>query len=307
MILNERALHLVLILAEELHFGRAAKRLHVSQPALSGAVRSLEHDLGVPLFRRTSRHVELTDAGQVFVTEARRLVADTERALALIRGSSAEILGPLTIGYPASFDHRWLCSLIAAARNDDRLKIELQFISADGEELLQRLAHRTLHVAFLSGRTCRPDLVSVTLFRDAFRMAYRPPARPAVEHIDQLADEPVVWLRREIDPGHYDTFLSSCALQGYHPNIVHHAGTFYECLEFARAGLGVTFLPNFLQLDEANSAVATSRLPERALYAEYSLVYNREGYPREVERFIRFAQNQAFRRRTSVRPPNLPD
>ena len=85
MILNERILRLIVTLAEELHFGRAAATLHVSQSALSGTVKSLEDDLGVRLFSRTSRSVELTEAGRVFVAEAGRLITQNERVVALVR------------------------------------------------------------------------------------------------------------------------------------------------------------------------------------------------------------------------------
>ncbi len=84
MILNERVLRLIVTLAEELHFGHAAARLHVSQPALSGTVKSLASDLGVRLFNRTSRSVELTEAGHILVAEARRLIQENDRPVSLV-------------------------------------------------------------------------------------------------------------------------------------------------------------------------------------------------------------------------------
>ncbi len=81
MILNERILRLVVVLAEELHFGRASERLHVSQPALSGTLKLLESDLGVRLFKCSSRKVELMEAGRVLASEAQRLIKENEQAV----------------------------------------------------------------------------------------------------------------------------------------------------------------------------------------------------------------------------------
>jgi DNA-binding transcriptional LysR family regulator len=157
MILNERILQVVLALAEELHFGRAAARLHVSQPALSGTIRSIERDLGVHLFRRTSRHVELTDAGEVFAAEARRLIAEGERAMTLIRNSSLEIAGPVRVAYPASIDLSWLCSLVSDVRKGACFANGFQLTSAEGLHLIERLLDRSLHAAFFAGRVRHPD------------------------------------------------------------------------------------------------------------------------------------------------------
>src|SRR6516225_9151263 len=98
MILNERVLKVVITLADELHFGNAAESLHVSQPALSGTIKNVEDHLGVRLFSRTSRSVNLTDAGKIFVTEARRLIREGERVVGLVR-DTADVEGPLLVGY----------------------------------------------------------------------------------------------------------------------------------------------------------------------------------------------------------------
>src|SRR6185503_5594599 len=131
MILNDRILRLILVLADELHFGRTSARLHLSQPALSGIVKTLERDLGVCIFKRTSRSVQLTGAGHVLVLEAQHLLDEAERALALIRASSSEILGPIRIGYLSSINLQWLATLVSRARRADFAAARFQFIGVE--------------------------------------------------------------------------------------------------------------------------------------------------------------------------------
>ena len=96
-------------LAEELHFGRAAKRLHISQPPLSQQIAALEEMIGVPLLRRTSRAVELTEAGRRFLGEARETIAQAENAVALARRAAKGEIGKLQVGFVP------VCGVIPAA------------------------------------------------------------------------------------------------------------------------------------------------------------------------------------------------
>lgn len=95
--------------AEELHFGRAAERLHIAQPSLSHQIRRLEQQLGVTLFDRTSRRVELTDAGRALLTEGRRLLTHSSRTVSLVRSTSAETL---TVGFYGSAANALLPALL---------------------------------------------------------------------------------------------------------------------------------------------------------------------------------------------------
>ena len=97
------------VVADELHFGRAAERLHIAQPSLSHQIRRLEQQLEVTLLNRTSRRVELTPAGRVLLTEGRRLLRESERAIRLTRAAESE---HLTIGFYGSAANAWLPRLM---------------------------------------------------------------------------------------------------------------------------------------------------------------------------------------------------
>jgi DNA-binding transcriptional LysR family regulator len=289
MILNERILKIVLTLSEELHFGRTAARLHISQAALSGTVKNLEYDLGVNLFRRTSRRVELTEAGRLLAAEARHLIEHGERVVTMIRESAPDVRGPLRIGYTTSLDLRWLCSLIS--RVNTSLNSSVQLVSTEALRLDDDILKGILHAALYAGRLRHPDLQSMTLFRESLRVVLGSRHRLAqvkTLEVAQLVDEPVVWLSREADPQRYDSFMDLCSSQRYRPKIVREVRTLHECLEFARAGAGITFLPSFMQTNEDDNGLMFLRLP--ALYAEYGLAYRRNGISRDLERFVQLVQ-----------------
>jgi DNA-binding transcriptional LysR family regulator len=298
MILNERVLRLIVTLAEELHFGHAAARLHVSQPALSGTVKSLESDLGVRLFNRTSRSVELTEAGHILVAEARRLIQENDRAVSLVRESSSDSLGPLHIGYPPSINLDWMGALIARAHRDEFLCARLRFISSEAVNLHEELSTRALHAAFFAGHPWHgefPDLQHATLFRESF-CAVLPAGhaltRSPLLSIDQLCDEPVVWLQRNVNPVLYDNFMALCRSQGYQPRVAQEGRTFYECLAFARNGLGITFLPQFMESHAADESAIFVPLPDGAPYVEYTLAWRRNTGNDVLYKFIEFALAQ---------------
>jgi DNA-binding transcriptional LysR family regulator len=306
MILNERILRLIVTLAKELHFGRAAATLHLSQPALSGTVKSLERDLGVRLFKRTSRSVELTEAGGLLAAEACRLIKESERLVALLRRSSTDTPGPLCIGYPATMNLHWLGALMAHARTAGFLAADLQFVSSDAANLHEDLAKRNLHAAFFTGHVSDPDLQSVALFREPFTAVV--PSRHSLAHtaslaLDQLRDEPVVWLRGDVNPLLHDGVMACCSARGYRPNIVQEVRTFHECLQFAREGLGITFLPLFMESPNGDDAAVFVSLTGGTLNVEYTLAYCRDGSSRGVEQFVRFVQDQV---RVKTAAPRVP-
>ncbi len=170
-VLNQRVLQAFLALAEELHFGRAALALHISQPALSATIKELESQLGVHLFTRTSRHVELTEAGQVLVTQARLLIDQGLRAATLVRETSRDLVGSLRVGYAPNMNLPWLASLLANARAGHFSDAELQLISMEESALHDHLIRRALHAIFCAGRLWARGLRSLRIFHQTFLVA----------------------------------------------------------------------------------------------------------------------------------------
>jgi len=273
MIFNERVLRVVVTLAEELHFRRTADRLHLSQPALSGTIKTLERELGVQIFRRSHRKVELTEAGKVLVAEGRRLLEESEVAVALVRKTAQEVSGHLRVGFPPFFHLPWLSSVAAEVRREGNFGGRLDWVSMDSDQICAALAQGLLNAAFLNGRPEIPGTGSSLLFREPYLVALartHPLAGLGSVRLDQLAGVPVVWLRRDADSVVHEGFLSQCARRGYFPNVVQEVSTFYQAWEFANAGIGITFLPAFMR-PESKGAVLRIEPPEEMLVLEHLL------------------------------------
>jgi len=295
MVLNERVLRLILALAEELHFRRASARLHLSQPALSGTVKALERDLGVRLFIRTSRNVQLTEAGQVLVAEARHLLEQNDRAIALVRASCPDVMGPLRIGYSSSVDLQWLAALIRRARRANFPADQFQFVSAEAPDLRSELVKGKLQAALLTGTQLDPDLETVALFREDFAVAVGPRhkwARLPALQIDRLRDQPLIWLRRDVNPLLHDSVIAQLTTMGCQPRMSQEVSTYFECLQFAHEGLGITFVPVSMKSRVHEGTVAFLRLGPRKLQIECALAYLRGVKSTRLNRLVQFVQAQ---------------
>ena len=143
-----RHLRSFLAVAEELHFGRAAARLHISQPPLSQQIGRLEDEIGARLFRRTSRRVQLTPAGRAFFAEARQTIASAERAVGAAQRAERGEIGELVVGYVPSATYGPLPDVIRRFRK--RLpKVELKLRNLRSVHQSQALLERRIDVGLV--------------------------------------------------------------------------------------------------------------------------------------------------------------
>ncbi len=127
-----RHLRYFVTLAEELHFGRAAKRLHIAQPPLSQQIRQLEGELGFELFYRTKRNVQLTEAGQVFLGEVQQIMRQLQQAIQVGRQTSRGEVGQLVVGFVSSAAYNILPTILRTFRSCvPGVSIELHELTTD--------------------------------------------------------------------------------------------------------------------------------------------------------------------------------
>ncbi|WP_433593200.1 LysR substrate-binding domain-containing protein [Nocardia sp. CA-145437] len=236
-----RQLRYFIAVAEELHFGRAAERLRIAQPALSQRIRKLESELGARLLDRDSRRVELTEAGQILLVEARDLIARWERAKSLVDKAHRGEVDALRVGVPPELAGRVLAAMLTAFENR-QVRVDLQELTT--AEQVRLLGERELDAGLLQCPAETPGLESgpavetplgVVLPRDS------PLAQRTSLTLADLSGHGLVIFPRAAAPGLYDATLRTCWEHGFHPTSVQHAVNPEFVLGMVLSGRGVAF------------------------------------------------------------------
>ncbi len=256
-----RHLRYFLALAEELHFGRAAQRLSMSQPPLSVAIQQLEASVGARLFLRNSKSVQLTAAGQALVPEARALLAQAHEALQHVRDVDLGQAGSLRIGFVGAMLYRGLPQMLQAFQaSHPRLRLELRELSS--AEQLAELARDRLDVGFAHTALVPPGLQHILVASQPLvacvpgthPLAQRPdPARPI--ELAQLAGEPLALVSRDVSPDYHDRILALCAQAGWAPQVRHELRHWLSVVSLVSQGMGVALVPEALQRSGLAGAV----------------------------------------------------
>ena len=230
-------------LADELHYGRAADRLHISQPALSRQISDLERTLGVRLFDRTSRRVVLSQAGRAVLGQARRALTESDRAVSLARLAARGDWGELVISALPAVTLTLVPAIIRAYR-DAHPAIGVRISESFDDEQLAALTAGRIDAGFLRAAAAPPGIRLQTLLTEPV-LAGLPADHRLARHdriaLSELAGEPFVFFPRHRSVLAYDEFIASCRAAGFSPAIAQEAsGT--SALGLVAAGLGVTIV-----------------------------------------------------------------
>jgi DNA-binding transcriptional LysR family regulator len=297
-----RHLRYFVAVAETLHFGRAAERLHIAQPPLSQQIRRLEDELGVRLLHRTSRHVVLTDAGRLFVVEARRTLAQAERAARVALTASRGEGGRFAIGYMASAELTVLPRILPAFRRlYPRAHVVLQIVPP--REQLQRLRAGRLQIGFVRLPVADRTLSVLPVFREPLVAALPDDhalARQPTIALRALSDETLVLFPREHAPGYYDFLLRMCRQAGLEPTLVHESEKLQTIVSLVGMGRGVSLLPKCVEALGRRGVVYRPLRP-RVPDTELGLVYDPRNRSESVHAFVNLAR--ARLRLPRPRPP----
>ncbi|MFL5493114.1 MAG: LysR family transcriptional regulator [Gemmatimonadales bacterium] len=239
------ALRYFAILAEELHFGRAATRLGIAQPFLSQKIRVLEKAVGTPLFLRTSRHVELTEAGAVFLESVRRSLREVERGADRVDGIGRGELGTLQVGYSMIGMLMVVPDLLKVFRSAyPGVRLALHEISTVPQAT--QLRDGDLDVGFLSQPVSDRGLRIHREWSEPFCAVVpsdHPLAKARTIRLRDLAAGPFVSVVRWSSPDMYDRMMRDCQDAGVTLSIVQEAGSWQAAVSLVAAGMGVTIAP----------------------------------------------------------------
>ncbi|KAM3109786.1 LysR family transcriptional regulator [Phormidesmis sp. 146-33] len=239
-----RLLRYFVAVAEELHFGRAAERLHLTQPALSKQIVVLERELGVVLLTRTKRVVRLTIAGQVFLEQAKQLLAQEERAIELTKRTARGEVGQLTIGFTSTATYTVFPELLGRFR--DRFpQVELNLQALSTEAQVAALNERKIDLAFLHPPIDERGLKLHPILEEQF-LVVLPKKHPLLGYTKipaaALANEAFIIHPRQEGPALYDGFIQLCEQLGFQPNIVKESISLQTRVCLVAAGIGITFV-----------------------------------------------------------------
>jgi DNA-binding transcriptional LysR family regulator len=240
-----RHLRYVTALAEELHFGRAARRLHLAQPALSQQIRSLEAIVGVPLFLRTSRSVVLTAAGEMFVARARRTLRDVAHDLEEARRIGRGETGSLNVGFIGSGMLGSLPAVLQRYRAEYP-RVQLELHESFTSRVVAGLLGGALDAGLLRDSDPHPELVTEILFSEPFIAALpadHPRANQRSISASALRDEPFVFYTRAAGALAWHKPLALCGGAGFRPRVVQEATSWLSILQLISVGFGVSIAP----------------------------------------------------------------
>jgi DNA-binding transcriptional LysR family regulator len=243
-----RQLRYFTVVAEELHFGRAAERLKMTQPALSKQIIVLEKDLGVRLLARTKRVVQLTHAGQVFLEQTRSLLAQAEETIQITRRTARGEEGRLTIGVTPPATQTVLPKLLRTF-SDRFPKIELNLSLLGTESQVAALNQRQLDIGFLHPPIDERGLDLYDINEEDF-VAVLPQNHRLLQYekipLAQFAGESFLILPRHESPVIYDQFVQFCQQLGFEPT-VKEVLSLQTRLCLVAAGIGISFVSESVQ------------------------------------------------------------
>ncbi|MFC9225287.1 LysR substrate-binding domain-containing protein [Streptomyces hygroscopicus] len=240
-----------LALAEECHFGRAAARLHIAQPALSQQIKQLERELGTTLFHRSTRQVELTEAGRHLTGYARALMAEAERARAHMAELATGRAGRVSVGFIGTATYDVLphvARTVRARLPNIALDLRGELLTPDLVDGLRTGAYDL--AVFRSGITGTEGL-HLTPLRSERLVAVLPAGHPLASgrHValGDLAGEPFVIHPAQPRSAMYDRVLSACDRAGFRPSSLVEVGETATLVVFVAAGHGVALVPQSVQ------------------------------------------------------------
>ena len=284
--------------AEELHFGRAASRLHMTQPPLTQAIAGLERALGVRLFDRTKRSVQLTAAGSALLPEARDLLA---RALALPAHAHAAAHGEsgrLRLAFVSTLGFGLLPQWVRAFRSIYP-RIELELIESTGDVQLQGLARGDIDAGFMlhSPGFAPAGLHHLLIVREPLVLALPEQHELAAARtlaLGRVLDQPLVIFPRRILPSLHDGIFGMYHAAGRTPRIAQEAIQMQTIVNLVSAGLGLAWVPDSVRQFQ-RPGVVYRRIPGAKALAvpgcESSLVWPAAANP-PLERFVEFVRGR---------------
>lgn len=297
-----RLLRYFVAVAEEGHLTKAAQRLGIQQPPLSQQIRALEKELGVALFRRLPRGMELTESGHALLADAHLILDQVGTTIDSVRRIARGERGRIAVGFTESASlHPFIPAVIRAFRQGSP-DVALAIEESNTAELVEALLRNRLDVAFIRSPIGNATGLKMETMLVEEMIAALPVTHPLLRGpnrrrksvpLTALAKEDFILNRRPSGPGLYDTVIAACRAAGFSPRVVQEARKNLSTLSLVAAGLGVTIVPASMRHVQLEGTVYLQLEKASGLRAPLHLAYRDAPQSGAVERMIAEARKFA--------------
>jgi len=240
-----RQLRYFTVAAETENFNEAARRINVSQPALSRQIRALEEEMGVELFARKKKRVSLTYVGEWFYRDIRRLQDELERAVRSARSVSSGYTGTLRVGYSETANYGETLPLLIREFAEMYPSVALELTPSNSTSIMEQLLRREINVAFSYHVPAdAAHLSRFVLNKEQVVLAVpieHPLSKLEAVTSKDLASERFVFLPRKVSPTYYDAIIAACRKTDFTMNVVQEGASDAVMLSLVAANVGLTF------------------------------------------------------------------
>lgn len=293
-----RRIRYFVAVAEELHFGHAAARLHISQPPLSQQIQALEKELGVQLFIRENKRVRLTPAGQIFLEEARSLLDQAARAVEVTQRAARGETGLLRIGFTSSLPYARIMPRIIQHFRNRYPHIQLQLEELSSRRQIPALAQDKLDIGFLRPSSLLQDaaLDHLVLLEEPL-VAVMPASHPLAHRhsvqMPMLRDEPFIFYATRLGSELTAQIVNMCHQAGFTPNVVQEVYEMHTILGLVATGLGISIVADSLRQVQLDNIVYVP-LEAPAAVTQVLLAWRRHPASPILDNFLATARQLAI-------------
>lgn len=260
--------------AKLLHFTKAAEQLHISQPPLTRQIKELEKELGVVLFLRNNKRVELTDAGRFFLRECDSLIQQLERSKQLVKQIHDSVSGEFRIGYISSTPLASLAALLRQLNHQFPL-LKTRLYELPTAKQVGALEGGKLDVGILRAPVASTLLATDLLWEDPFVLVS---ASTGADQSDLtgLATIPFISYNRDYAPYYHQQFIACCSHIGFTPQVVHECNNIHSILRLVESGLGVAIVPSSIKKQYANLSLQFTELADSGIRTQIVMAHHRQ-------------------------------
>jgi len=272
-------------LAEELHFGNAAKKLFISQPPLSRQIKELENELKVELFFRNNKKVELTESGKYFYLKIDELINQLEQVKNSTRLIYMQISGELRLGFISSTPKILIAKILEKLKEAFPL-LQVNLIEASSRRQIEAIAKGKLDLAIIRGNLPEKNIIKVILFDD--ELCIVGPV-DSCTNIESIKTTDFISFNSDYAPEYYRLSIDFCEQLGFQPKVKHYCNNMNAILELVELGIGYAIAPlstvSNKNLTIINSSVL-GKIVESKVYLAYHKDNSRSGLKQIVDKVL---------------------